>query len=178
MASKYILGITTLQMNKLHDYGGETANQLQLLDQLGVFSKPLPKPPEELPRLVDYHDPTASTHLRARAYLHSNCAHCHRKWGGGNADFDLHASIPFSQSKAVNTQPGQGTFKLNNPKIVTPGEPARSLVLERMKITGLGRMPHVASKVVDQPAVDLIALWIAQLSEQGALEKSGAINPR
>ena len=54
MAAKYALGVTTLQMNKDHDYGGTIANQLATLDHLGIFKKPLPKPPEELPRLVDY----------------------------------------------------------------------------------------------------------------------------
>lgn len=178
MAAKYVLGVTTLQMNKVHDYGGKKANQLAVLEKLKVFQNKLAKSPEELPQLVDYRDGAAGSDMRARSYLHSNCAHCHRKWGGGNAEFDLQASIPFSNSNAVNTRPGQGTFKLNDPKIVVPGEPDRSMVLERMKITGLGRMPHVASKVVDQQAVELIGQWIAQLKQPGALEKSGAIHPR
>lgn len=178
MASKYVLGVTTLQMNKTHDYGGRKANQLAVLEKLGVFQNKLPKPPEDLPRLVDYRDPAASTHLRARSYLHSNCAHCHRKWGGGNAEFDLQASIPFSQSNAVNARPGQGTFKLDDPKIVVPGEPGRSLLLERMKIISLGRMPHVASKVVDQQAVELITQWITELKQEELLDVPGAIHPR
>ncbi len=111
MAAKYILGVTTLQMNKDHDYGGVIANQLATLDHLGIFKEPLAKPPEELPRLVDYRDASQDLHLRARAYLHANCAHCHRKWGGGNAEFELHASIPLTATKAVNTPPGQGAFR-------------------------------------------------------------------
>ena len=58
MAAKYVLGVTTLQMNKDHDYGGVIANQLATLDHLGVFKEKLPKPPEELPRLADYQDET------------------------------------------------------------------------------------------------------------------------
>lgn len=179
MASKYVLGVTTLQMNKLHDYGnGIVANQLTVLNDLKVFDKPLPKPPAELPRLVEYHDSTASKPLRARSYLHANCAHCHRQWGGGNAEFELHASIPLTATKAVNVRPGQGTFQLNDPRVIVPGDPDRSMVLKRMQLTGLGRMPHVASKVVDQPAVDLIREWIAGLTDESLLNQPGALHPR
>ncbi len=178
MAAKYALGVSTLQMNKAHDYDGRSANQLAVLDQLGIFQERLPKPPAELPRLVDYHDTTADLHLRARSYLHANCAHCHRKWGGGNAEFDLQASIPLAETFAVNVRPGQGTFQLNDPKIVAPGEPDRSLILARMKIIGLGRMPHIASKVVDTDALKLLEQWIASLKEPEALEQIGAIHPR
>ncbi|MFO0951598.1 MAG: PQQ-dependent sugar dehydrogenase, partial [Isosphaeraceae bacterium] len=139
MASKYALGLTTLQMNKDYDYGAETANQLDVLERLGVFTQKLPKPASELPKLVDYRDAREDRNLRARAYLHANCAHCHRKWGGGNADFDLQASILLTESKAVDTRPGQGTFGLNDPRVIAPGDPERSLVYHRMSLEGLGR---------------------------------------
>lgn len=178
MAAKYALGVTTLQMNKAHDYDGQSANQLAVLDQLGIFQNPISTPPKELPALVDYRDEVGDVHLRARSYLHANCAHCHRKWGGGNAEFELQASIPISQTLTVNTRPGQGTFNLKDPKILVPGEPDRSLILERMKTTGLGRMPHIASKLVDDKSIGLIGDWIASLSKDGSLEKPGAIHPR
>ena len=178
MASKYVLGVTTLQMNKIHNYDGKKANQLSVLEALDVFQDKLPKPPEELPRLADYRDEQESLHHRARSYLHANCAHCHRKWGGGNAEFELQASIPLTQTLAVNTKPGQGSFKLTDPRIIVPGEPNRSLVLERMKLEGLGRMPHIASKLVDQQAVNVVRQWIASLSDKTLLETPGAIHPR
>jgi uncharacterized repeat protein (TIGR03806 family) len=178
MAAKYALGLTTLQMNKDHDYGGTLANQLATLAHLGVFKAPLPKSPAELPRLVDYHDASQDRHLRARSYLHANCAHCHRKWGGGNAEFELQASIPLTASKAVNVPPGQGLFGLADPKIITPGDPSRSLLLHRMQLTTLGRMPHIASSVVDRSAVELLKVWLKDLGNESLLDKPGAINPR
>jgi hypothetical protein len=57
-------------------------------------------------------------------------------------------------------KPGQGDFGLANVRYIAPGDPARSMVYHRMKLLGLGRMPHVASNIVDQDAVDLIAEWI------------------
>jgi hypothetical protein len=152
-------------MNKDHDYGEVKENQLAVLERLGVFKERLPEPPERLPTLVDYQDPRADLNLRARSYLHANCAHCHRKWGGGNADFDLQASITLGATKAVNVPPGQGTFGLPDPHVLVPGDPERSLVYQRMKMEGLGRMPHVASSVVDREALDLLRAWIIGLGE-------------
>jgi hypothetical protein len=165
-------------MNKDHDYGGTMANQLATLDHLKVFKSSLPKPPEDLPRLADYRDASQDRHLRARAYIHANCAHCHRKWGGGNAEFDVQASFPLAETKSVNVPPGQGALGLVDPRVIAPGDPARSLVLHRMQLTGLGRMPHIASNVVDSKAVELLREWIKDLSNEQLLSKPGAINPR
>lgn len=178
MASKYVLGVTTLQMNKVHDYGGHQENQLTVLERLGVFTEKLPATPDQLPSLVDYRDANQSLQLRARAYLHANCAHCHRKWGGGNAEFELHASIPLTETLAVNTLAGQGNFGISDPRILAPGQPERSLILKRIQLDGLGRMPHIASKVVDSDAVSLLRSWIDSLQEPSTLETSGAIRPR
>ena len=184
MASKYVLGITTLQMNKLHNYGGgRTENQLAVFHRLGLFRETSAPStgsiiPDQLPALVDYADVSQPLHLRARAYLHANCAHCHRKWGGGNAEFELHASVPLSQTLAINALPGQGNFGLSNARIIAPGKPEQSLILKRMELTGLGRMPHIASKVIDTPATELVREWIRQLETPGALDVSGALRPR
>ncbi len=161
MAAKYVLGVSTLQMNKNAD--GSDQNQLTLLDQLGVFTKPLPADPDELPRLVNYHDTKADVNARARAYLHANCSHCHRKWGGGNAEFQLLAKMPLGETGTLDVKPGQGQFKLDDPRLLVPGDPHRSMVYHRMRLQGLGRMPHIASKLVDEDAVSLIAEWIKQL---------------
>jgi uncharacterized repeat protein (TIGR03806 family) len=162
--AKYTLGMHTLQMNRDFDYGGgKVANQLRTLEHLGIFSKPLPKPPEELPRLVDYEDPHENLDRRARSYLHANCAHCHMKWGGGNASFLLLATLDLKDTGTINTKPGQGTFELNDPRILVPGHPERSLIVYRMKKLGLGRMPHVASLVVDEKGAKLIEDWVRQL---------------
>jgi len=153
-------------------------NQLAALEKLGIFQDKLPKKPAELPRLADYQDEKQDLNLRARSYLHSNCAHCHRKWGGGNAEFELHASIPLTQTLAVDTRPGQGLFSLKDPRIIAPGDPVRSMILHRMELTTLGRMPHVASKVVDQEGVKLVREWLEKLKDEELLKKPGAINPR
>lgn len=167
MSAKYALGVNTLQMNKDHDYDGVVANQLSTLDHLGVFTKPLPEPPEELPSLVDSRDTSRDLDRRARSYLHANCSHCHRKWGGGNAQFQLLATLPLDETGTLGVRPGQGKFELDNPRILVPGSPERSMALYRMKVLGLGRMPHVASNELDTEAVKLIEQWLRQLPAGG-----------
>jgi len=165
MSAKFALGVNTLQMNRDHDYNGVVANQLRTLEHIGVFSKPLPKPPEQLPKLTNHEDATQPLDKRARAYLHSNCSHCHMKWGGGNADFLLLATLPLDQLGIVNTQPGQGTFGIDKAKVLSPGHPERSLIYYRMTKTGLGRMPHVATSLVDEKAAQVVHDWIKGLKE-------------
>jgi uncharacterized repeat protein (TIGR03806 family) len=167
MPAKYVLGLNTRQLNKDHDYGGAIANQLATLEHLGVFTRPLPKPPEKLPRLYDPEDEKVDLDRRARSYLHANCAHCHMKWGGGNTDFQMLATLPLKDLGIVNTKPGQGTFDIKDARVLAPGHPERSLIHKRMGMLGLGRMPHVASLMVDDRAVKLIGDWIKQLPEAG-----------
>ncbi|MBA4064288.1 MAG: hypothetical protein C0501_11365 [Isosphaera sp.] len=159
VTAKYTLGVNTAQMNRDHDYGGVVANQLATLEHIGLFDKKLPKPPAELGKLADPRDPKADLDARARAYLHANCSHCHRKWGGGNAEFQLLSTLAV-KDLGVDAKPGQGTFDLKDPRILVPGDPARSMLYHRMTRVGLGRMPHIASNVVDEPAVTLIRDWI------------------
>jgi hypothetical protein len=164
MPAKYVLGVNTLQLNRDHDYGnGRVANQLRTFEHLGLFAKPLPAPPEKLPHLFNYEDEKLDINKRARSYLHANCSHCHMKWGGGNAEFQLLATLPLKDTGTVGTKPAHGDFALRDPRVIAPGEPERSMVLHRMKLSGLGRMPHVASSVMDERAVPMIHDWIKQL---------------
>ncbi|MBS0264428.1 MAG: PQQ-dependent sugar dehydrogenase [Planctomycetes bacterium] len=167
MPAKYVLGVNTLQMNRNYDYGhGRVANQLQELADLGMFKSALPKPPAELPHLVNSRDEKQPLDERARSYLHANCAHCHMKWGGGNAEFQLLATLPVNELGIVNTRPGHGFFNLNEPKVLIPGDPERSMIYHRITKLGLGRMPHVASNVIDTAAAKMLKEWIAQLPKE------------
>src|SRR4029079_1873650 len=143
-----------------HDYGGVIANQLDTLAHIGLFAQPLPRDPQLLPYLVDFNDTKADLDLRARSYLHSNCAHCHMKWGGGNAEFKLLATLPVAEMGIAGVKANHGDFGIKGAKLLVPGHPEQSLIAHRMAMTGLGRMPHIGSKEVDDKAVALIRDWI------------------
>jgi hypothetical protein len=160
-AAKFALGVSTLQMNRDHVYPGNViANQLATLEHIGVFSKNLPKEPAKLPKLADFHDKGQAIDVRARSYLHSNCSHCHIKWGGGNAEFKLLVDLKLEDMGIVNVAPAHGNFKIDGAKLLVPGDPDKSMILHRMNMTGLGRMPHIGSRVVDEQAVNIVREWI------------------
>ncbi|MBI2824457.1 MAG: PQQ-dependent sugar dehydrogenase [Planctomycetia bacterium] len=167
MAAKYALGLTTLTMNKDHDYGRVVDNQLHTLEHLGIFTRPLPQPPEVLPRLVDPHDEKQPLDARARSYLHANCSFCHRKWGGGNAEFILLYPLAAPETKAVGVRPGQGSFYIPDAQVIAPGDPYRSVLLYRVSKLGPGRMPRSGSNEVDARGVRLLHDWIASMPRAG-----------
>lgn len=164
MAAKYVLGINTLQLNKEHSYAQDVVNQLTAWEKLGLFSSPLPASTEQLPLLSDYRNAAEEVDTRARSYLHANCSHCHRKWGGGNAEFQFLYSLPLPDTGTVGVRPGQGTFYLPHAEVIAAGDPNRSIALLRMSTVGSGRMPRLGSGMVDKQGIALLHTWIEQLS--------------
>ena len=162
----FVLGLNTLQMNKDHDYGRVTDNQLRTLHHLGVFTLPIlgaAKSAADLPRMPDPLDATAPLNDRARSYLHANCSHCHVQWGGGNALFQLTYQLKLDQTRIVDVPPQHGNHGLDGAKILLPGDPTRSLLHHRMTRPKEARMPPVASSVVDEEGAKLIEEWIKSL---------------
>ena len=53
-----------------------------------------------------------------------------------------------------------------DPKLIAPGDPARSVILHRLSHRGpnTGQMPQMATNVVDQAAVKLVEEWIRSLA--------------
>ena len=82
-----------------------------------------------------------------------------RSHGGRGAN----VTLPLKELGIVNTRPGQGTFDIDDARLLVPGRPEQSLIYRRMTRVGLGRMPHVGSNVVDEPAARLVHDWIKQL---------------
>jgi uncharacterized repeat protein (TIGR03806 family) len=164
MAAKYVLGINTLQMNRDHQYGDVAANQMETFRHLGLFADELPKKKAiDFPKLVDYRDASRDLDLRARSYLHANCSHCHRKWGGGNGEFLLLATVDLPEMGIANVKPSHGGFSMPGGKILTPGDPFRSVLFYRAAKLGPGRMPRMGSSVVDEAGLKLLHDWIANL---------------
>ena len=163
MAAKYVLGINTLQMNRDQNYGDLSANQIEAFQQLGLFTDKLPAEPVDLPKLVDYRHSSFDLNQRARSYLHANCSHCHRKWGGGNGEFLFLATVDLEEMGIANVKPAHGRFYITGANILTPGDPYRSVLFYRAAKLGPGRMPRAGSTVVDKAGVKLLHDWIAQL---------------
>ncbi len=113
---------------------------------------------------------------RARAYLHTNCAHCHRINAGSAVLSQMQYDIPLKEASLIGARPSQGSFGIYAAQVVAPGDPCRSVVLYRMSKVGSGRMPHIGSQVVDPRGVALIHRWIKKLpvDSKGAKEDETA----
>jgi len=145
----------------------ERSDSLRTLAELGVVGGDVK--PDEATRLVDPHDESADLSRRARSYLHANCAHCHRQNAGGSVLAQMQYGLPLPDANLVNHVPSQGTFGIADGRVITPGDPYRSVLLYRMAKRGGGRMPHVGSSEVDLRGVALVHDWIRTM-ETGAVE--------
>jgi len=160
-AANWVLGLSTLQMNKVHDYGGVKDEQLRTLEHLGVFTVKLAKPLNEYPRLTDPAAAKADLSLRARSYLQANCAQCHIHAGGGNSLMDLEFTTSKEEAHLFGAKPQHQTFGIADPLLIAPGEPDRSVLLQRVSRRGPNQMPPMATSVVDEEAVRMLREWIA-----------------
>ena len=163
-SASFVLGVTTLQMNRdVEEPGGGPVSQLKKFERLGLFESPLPRAPSALPRLADPADDRQDLEVRARSYLHANCAHCHVPLGGGNSPFQLHAFLSLRQTSLLDLSPVHGAFGLPEASPVAPGAPGRSVLLHRMTLGGAGRMPPLSTSVPDPVGTRVIADWIRSL---------------
>lgn len=125
----------------------------------------LPRTPENQRKLVDPYDKNADLTLRARSYLHSNCSQCHVEAGGGNAMMDLEFTQTLAKMKIVGEKPQHHTFGIEGAKLIAPGDPERSVLLQRIAHRKEGFMPPLATKVPDPRAVELMREWILQMKK-------------
>lgn len=162
--ANYALGPETAQLNGVMRYpsSGTNANQLDTLAHIGLFSDALTDD-QKTQKLFKLDDANATLAQRARSYLHSNCSNCHRPDGTTPVNLDLRYNTALSATQACNQQPSGGDMGIADARLIAPGEAARSVLLERMKVRDVNQMPPLASHLVDQAAVAVITEWIGSL---------------
>ena len=102
---------------------------------------------------------------RARSYLDANCSFCHRPDDPTNASLDLRATTPLEETGILDAPPQHGDMGLGDARILAPGDPGRSTLVERLRVTGEGRMPNLASSVPDEAALRVLRRWIRRTGE-------------
>jgi mono/diheme cytochrome c family protein len=110
--------------------------------------------------LVDPTNVNVDLTLRAKSWLHSNCASCHVEAGGGNAQMELEFNTLLDKMRLLNVKPLHQTFELADPKLVAPGKPTESVLYRRLIIRGQHQMPPVGSNRIDELGAKLIREWI------------------
>ena len=157
------LGVEALQLNRSITYAatGRTANQLDTYDAIGLLSAPLDTGLKS-EALATPAAPVA-LELRARSYLHANCANCHRPGGTTQASMDLRYGTAFANMDVCNVLPQNGDLGITDARLLAPGEPARSLLRERISRLDSTRMPPSSSNVIDINGVSLLDDWITAI---------------
>jgi uncharacterized repeat protein (TIGR03806 family) len=175
MPARFVLGLSTAETNRDVETPHGKMNQLEYFDRLGLFNRKLadahPNAKQmtggcdvkKLAKLADPWDETQSLEARAKSYLHMNCAHCHRKWGGGNATFWLTWYTPMNEMNLLDVKPQHGNLDIADACLLQPGHPEKSLLLSRMSRLDEKRMPRAGSNVVDEKGVKLIREWIEKM---------------
>jgi hypothetical protein len=171
----FALGTETAQFNRV--VGG--VNQIDRLAALGAFDAPVPKPYKAAlvaPYPSDAGSPpqSATIEQRAASYLHANCSFCHRPPQDVDCTaepcMDFRAGLTLAERNLCDVVPSKNTLGIVDAKNLVPGQPGKSITWVRMTRppdddTGKhGRMPLIASYVVDQMAVDLIGSWITSIT--------------
>jgi uncharacterized repeat protein (TIGR03806 family) len=160
------LGLETTQLNKVYKYpSGITADQLATLEHIGVLDAPITRlPPLVDPRIAD---PSGKNlEPRVRSYLQANCAICHRPEGEYSA-IDLRFGVSLADTNMCNIDPNKGDLGVIGSKRLFPNDPARSIILLRMKAADkvAGRMPQLASSVLDPTGIAVVTSWIKSITK-------------
>ena len=158
------LGPETRQFDRMFKYpSGVTANQIDTLEHIGLFDAPVVR----MPPLTDYTRDTSPGNLeaRARSYLHANCAICHRPDGAYSA-IDLRFGVTLATMNVCNVDPNKGDQGVPGAKRVFPAMPDKSVMLLRMQAPDMmnGRMPQLATSVLDTNGIDTISAWINSIT--------------
>jgi len=160
------LGLTLAQLNRDFRYPttGRSANQLATLVNAGVMDHDGLDRPTALPAMAAPDDPSAPIDERARAYLDTNCAHCHRPGGTSGGSLDLRDGAPFGLAGLCNQRPQSADPLDGEGFIVVPGNPERSILVFRLASEDrYWRMSPVGTNQVDPTGVELVSTWIQGL---------------
>jgi mono/diheme cytochrome c family protein len=159
----YVLGVKTRQLNRDFKFpSGVTDNELRAWKHLGLFDTNFSDAEiKNLPKLANFADPARSLEDRARSYLDANCANCHRP-RGTVAYFDARYDTPPARQNLIN---GAVLIdeRIDNPRIIKPSDPWRSILFMRTDTTETFKMPPLARNEIDAQGMALLRQWIESL---------------
>ena len=152
-------------------------NQLISMQDKGLLVNLSNNPPQ----FARFDDTNADLNSRARAYLESNCAYCHNPVGQAGVisalylNIDQPCDINFGIDKIPNsagtagritipTERGSKEVLIN--KDIDLGNPAGSLLYNRINTTGQGVMPPIGRSIIHEEGADLIRDWIKSLNKE------------
>ena len=151
---------------KINSAQFHVGSQLKDWSRQGLFSSELSsKDLYSLDHMVAVTDTNAPLELRVRSYLDVNCASCHLPGGPSRGNFDARIQTPLSEQNIIHGELMADSMGIPGAKVVVPGDPEKSILLQRMKTTGPFKMPPVSVHNVPSPAIAVIEEWIRGLED-------------
>jgi uncharacterized repeat protein (TIGR03806 family) len=159
------LGLETRQLafNVTYPQTGRDAHQLVTLNAINTLAPPIANPTDQVP----YPNPSGTSGTlgeRARAYLHTNCAQCHRPGGPSTSSMDLRYATSLASTHTCDVVPSLGGLDIANARLIAPGAAARSVLIARMSRRDAHAMPPVGSAQVDAAGAALLTDWVNSLT--------------
>jgi uncharacterized repeat protein (TIGR03806 family) len=161
----YVLGAKTAQFNRplYYESTGLTANSLSTLQGLGLFSSQVTL--DSAPRGPSLHEGTAFAEERARAYLGSNCAHCHQPNGPARGEFDARFTTPLAEQNLIGGAVVEA-LGIMNAQVLAPQDQESSVLMTRLAALDGTAMPPLAKAIVDDSAMAIFTAWLAGMNLQ------------
>ncbi len=165
-ASGRSLGLETAQLNGnlLYTATNRTANQIVTLNAINTLSPPITATPASLPSMPDPYGSGGTATERARAWLHTNCSHCHRPGGGTPTNLDLRYTTSLAQTNACDVAPQAGALGIANARLIAPGSADRSIIVARANRRDAAAMPPITSTRVDTAGIAVVSGWVNALT--------------
>ncbi|MBS2025844.1 MAG: hypothetical protein JST92_25870, partial [Deltaproteobacteria bacterium] len=161
-----LIGPKARNLNRDFAYSTGTENQLAHWTSLGLLTGA--PAPSAAPKLAVWNDPSTGTvDARARAYLETNCAHCHNAGGEARTTglflltSETDPAVYGVCKQPVAAGPGSGGHTYD----IVPGDPDNSILPFRMTSTQAGiLMPQIGRSVEDKAGVALVRDWITGIA--------------
>lgn len=141
-------------------------DQIPTLATAGIFdARTVPRDVGSLGHLPAITETSTSIDARARAYLQTQCAHCHMPGNAGNqGEFDMRYGTLLRDTKLCTAEP-QNDMGIGGAKILKPGSPDQSLTWVRLHaLQKEVRMPPLATSRRDAAGSQLVRNWISGLT--------------
>jgi len=161
----FTLSLESRQLNVVDDAG---LDQMDLMAEHGYLDS---ASPEKLDSFISEHalsDESISIEERATSWLHVNCSSCHRGAGSaGRAEWDARFEASLAERRVCEQKPFETVGLVPAAEaLFAPGSHEFSTLWLRANSRGEQiSMPPIASTVVDQVGIDLLAAWIDSYNE-------------
>ncbi|MGJ8678379.1 MAG: PQQ-dependent sugar dehydrogenase [Akkermansiaceae bacterium] len=161
-----MLGFNTRQLNRQGTLNGIVGNYLERLYDEGYLDIGTEAAPVGA-NLSKYHTPddtSVNLEVRARSYIAVNCSYCHYEGTNSISVGDAWKGDPFLSIEDTNLFHGEGIgFAVVDPtdRYVIPGDADNSMIYNlAAEDNSYGRMPPLATDIVDDEGVALLRDWI------------------